>query len=179
MLSYTTFDDIRGINRNIDESVVVAKAYQKDYKTIFLSHSSKDSELLPGVITILENHGGYVYIDKKDPRLPYTVTPETANILRDTIRQCRKMVVLVSSNTKSSRWIPWELGLGDEAKNAYNVALFPVVEKSYETAWTQQEYLGLYRRIIWGTFKGKDKGEWMVQEHRKNTADQLGEWLRQ
>ena len=178
MLSYTTFDDIRGINRNLNESVVVAKASQKEYKTIFLSHSSKDSELLPGVITILENHGGYVYIDKKDPRLPDSVTPETAEILRDTIRQCKKMVVLVSSNTKESRWIPWELGLGDEAKRTWNVALFPIVEKSYETAWTQQEYLGLYRRIIWGTFKGKDKSEWMVHDHRANTADPLGEWLR-
>jgi len=58
MLSYTTFDDIRGINRNLNESVVVAKASQKEYKTVFLSYSSKDSELLPAVITILENHGG-------------------------------------------------------------------------------------------------------------------------
>ena len=178
MLAYTTFDDIRHINRNLNESVVIAKAAKKEYKTIFLAHSSKDAELLPGVITILENHGGYVYVDKKDSRLPDSVTPETAEILRDTIRQCKKMVVLVSSNTKESRWIPWELGLGDEAKKIWNVALFPIVEKSYETAWTQQEYLGLYRRIIWGTFKGKDKSEWMVHNHRDNTADQLGEWLR-
>jgi len=178
MLSYITFDDIRGFNRNLNESVVIAKAYQKEYKTIFLSHSSKDSELLPGVISILENHGGKVYIDKKDPRLPDSVSPETAEILRNTIRDCKKMVVLVSANTKESRWIPWELGLGDEAKKIWNVALFPVVEKSYETAWTKQEYLGLYRRIIWGTFKGKDKSEWMVHEHRNNTADPLGEWLR-
>ncbi len=88
------------------------------------------------------------------------------------------MVVLVSTNTKESRWIPWELGLGDEAKKTWNVALFPVVEKNYETAWTKQEYLGLYRRIIWGTFKGKEKNEWMVHDHRDNTADPLGKWLR-
>jgi len=178
MLSYTTFDDIRGINRQLNESVVIAKAAHKEYKTGFLSHSSKDSELLPGVLTIIENHGGHVYIDKKDSRLPDSVTPETAEILRDTIRQCKKMVVLVSSNTKESRWIPWELGLGDEAKTTRNVALFPVVEKSYETTWTQQEYLGLYRRIIWGNFKHKDKSEWMVYDHRDNTADPLGEWLK-
>lgn len=136
MLSYTTFDDIRGINRQLNESVVIAKAAQKEYKTVFLSHSSKDSELSPGIITILENHGGYVYIDKKDSRLPDSVTSETAEILRNTIRRCKKMVVLVSSSTKESRWIPWELGLGDEAKTHRNVALFPVVEKSYETTWT-------------------------------------------
>ena len=178
MLSYTTFNDIRGINRNLNESALIAKASQKWDKTTFLSHSSKDAELLPAVITILENHGSSVYIDKKDSRLPDSVTPETAEILRDSIRQCNKMVVLVSSNTKESRWIPWELGLGDEAKKIWNVALFPVVEKSYETAWTQQEYLGLYRRIIWGTFKGKDKSEWMVHNHKENTADPLAEWLR-
>ncbi len=133
MLAYTTFDDIRRINRNLNESVVIAKAANKEYKTIFLSHSSKDAELLPGVITILENHGGYVYVDKKDSRLPDSVTSKTAEILRDTIRQCKKMVVLVSSNTKESRWIPWELGLGDAVKTHMNVALFPIVEKSYET----------------------------------------------
>ena len=133
---------------------------------------------MPGVITILENHGGYVYVDKKDSRLPDSVAFEAAEILRDTIRQCKKMVVLVSSNTKESRWIPWELGLGDAVKTHMNVALFPIVEKSYETTWTQQEYLGLYRRIIWDNFSGKDKNEWMVHDYRKNTADPLGEWLR-
>ncbi len=80
MLSYTTYDDIRGINRKPNESVVIAKAAQKEYKTVFLSHSSKDAELLPGAITILENHGGYVYIDKKDPRLPDTVIGDVLHI---------------------------------------------------------------------------------------------------
>jgi TIR domain len=177
MLSYTTYDDIRGINRNLDESTVIAKANLKQYKTVFLAHSSKDSELLPAVITILENHGGRVYVDKKDPRLPEKVATETAEILRDTIRACNKMVVLVSTNTKDSKWVPWELGLGDGIKYPRNVSLFPVVEKSYEKAWTEQEYLGLYNRIIWGTFQGKEQAEWMVYNHRTNNADKLKEWI--
>lgn len=177
MISYTTFDDIHRINKGLNEQTLIAKASEKQFKTIFLAHSSKDSELLPAVITILENHGGKVYIDKKDPRLPDKVNTETAEILRDTIRYSNKMVVLVSSNTKDSKWVPWELGLGDGIKYPANVALFPIVDKSYETAWTEQEYLGLYNRIIWGKFKGKEKAEWLVYNHRTNGADRLSEWL--
>ena len=135
-------------------------------------------EHLPAVIQILENHGGSVYIDKGDPKLPKKVTVETAEILRDTINRCKKMVLLVTSNTKDSIWIPWELGLGDGEIKQRNVALFPVAEKANEGSWSEQEYLGLYRRIIWSRFEGKVENEWMVWNHQDNTATALGAWLR-
>ena len=177
MPAYTTFDDLRSIKRTLNESLIIAKAENKHYKNVFLSHSSKDKEILPAVIQILENHGGSVYIDKDDSSLPKTVTVKTAEILRETINRCTRMVLLVTSNTKDSLWIPWELGLGDGEIKNNNVALFPVAEKSSESSWSEQEYLGLYKRIVWGRFENKNADEWMVWDHHNNTATALKSWL--
>ncbi|MBW7942021.1 MAG: toll/interleukin-1 receptor domain-containing protein [Candidatus Kuenenia stuttgartiensis] len=178
MSPYTTFDDIRSINEKIDRNVIIKEAYSRQYPSVFLSHSSADHESLPAVIKILENHGGRVYIDDGDPRLSGKVNPNTAEVLRETIGKCSKLVVLVTTNTKDSRWVPWELGLGDGKKFQSSIAIFPVVKDSLTESWHEQEYLGLYKRIVWSKFKGKDKSEWMVWDHNDNTATGLGEWLR-
>lgn len=146
-------------------------------KTVFLAHSSKDKRYLPGVISVLENHGGHVYVDKSDDRLPESTNRETAEILRSTINGCRRFVVFVTPNSKDSRWIPWELGLADGEKGAYPVALFPTANDSHDQTWAEQEYLGLYRRIVWGTMKGWTKKGWMVHDHIQNTATPLRKWL--
>ena len=178
MKAFITFDELREISGKITEkrAFLEARAARKTYNT-FLSHSSADNEMLPGVITILENHGAFVYTDDGDDRLPEKTTPETAKILKNAIRDCRRFVLFVTPNSKDSRWIPWELGLGDSMKNAYAVALFPSAEKWYETSWSEQEYLGLYQRIIWGNFKGKVENECMVLDHHNNTATPLRKWL--
>lgn len=62
MLAYTTFDDIRGINRNLNESAVIAKAANKEYKTVFLSHSSKDAELFGAILKAREKTNGWSII---------------------------------------------------------------------------------------------------------------------
>ena len=125
MAKYTTFDDIRSINEKINRIGILKEAYSRQYPNVFLSHSSTDHESLPAVIKILKNHGGKVYIDDGDPRLPGNVTPNTAKVLRDTIDRCSKLVVLVTTNTKDSRWVPWELGLGDGKKIESQIAIFP------------------------------------------------------
>jgi hypothetical protein len=178
MATYTTFDYLRMQKTRINEALVLKGATATILgKTIFLSHSSKDDEILSSVIKILEDHGGKTYVDKKDNRLPEVVSEETAEILRQTIRQCKKLVVLVSANTRDSKWVPWELGIGDEAKKTANVAIFPVVEKALESTWAEQEYLGLYRRILRGKIAGKSSEEWIVWDHKKNTASTLLNWL--
>jgi hypothetical protein len=90
---------------------------------------------------------------------------------------CRKFVLLVTPNSKDSKWIPWELGLGDGANRDANVALFPSAEKSYEQQWSEQEYLGLYQRIVWGKLGEHKDNCWFVLNHRKNTGIRLKEWL--
>lgn len=179
MPQYTTIDEVKGfVGTPLERQTLMKSAALKAEKDTFLSHSSKDNELVPGVVLLLQNHGGQVYVDLGDDRLPEPPSVATAQLLRDTIREMRRFVILVSPNSNGSKWIPWELGLADGQKSTAAVALFPVVQKITETKWAEQEYLGLYRRIVWGPLKGYEKNVWMVYDHHTNTADLLGKWLR-
>jgi hypothetical protein len=145
---------------------------------VFLSHSSTDKEALPQVIGFLENFGAKVYIDKTDKELPKKTSAETGVKLKDRISQCNKFVVLVTANSKNSRWIPWELGIADEKKKLPNVAILPDVGNQSNAEWSEQEYLGLYPRIVNATFSGHPNPVWMVLDHQNNTGTELGEWLK-
>lgn len=144
----------------------------------FLSHSSKDQELVVGAVRLLKGHGATVYIDKKDPGLPPFTNKDTATGLKKRIQQSRKFVLLASNNSKDSRWVPWELGIADQAKGLSRVAVLPAVDSQTDTTWSTWEYLGLYDRIVWGDLQGESKRVWMVLDQRTNTATELSEWLR-
>jgi hypothetical protein len=143
----------------------------------FLSHSSLDAELLPYAISILEEHGGEVYIDKKDSSLPPYTNRETAKALRSRISKSKKFILLASENSKDSRWVPWELGLADGNKKHSNVAIFPTVESQSDTKWTEREYLGAYDRIVYGDLSSYSSKVWMVLDQERNTATELRRWL--
>jgi hypothetical protein len=177
MKSFVTYEELRSFNKNIEKQTILEKA-MKTFVTqnTFLSYSSKDLEFVPAIIKILENHGTNVYIDRKDGRLSGVPNEETGRILKDSIKKCRRFVVFVTNNSKDSTWIPWELGLADGSKGSDYIALFPSAEKSYEQSWSEQEYLGIYQRIIWGNFANSDP-EWLVYYHHNNTAVRLSEWL--
>ena len=68
MVEYITRDAIRGNAGPLTEqaSIVRKAAARSPAGSSFLSHSTKDADLLPGVIAILERHGATVYVDKKD-----------------------------------------------------------------------------------------------------------------
>lgn len=178
MAVFLTYNDIRSFNKDKFTRTLVEKAERREKSgATFLSYSSLDDEFLPTIIGILENHGAYVYVDKKDPSLPPTTSRETAAILRRNIALSSKFVLFVTPNSKESKWIPWELGLADGEKTKSKVALFPAAEREHQQQWSEQEYLGLYDRIVWGKFKDKDD-EWLVLDHLENTAVSLGKWLR-
>ena len=87
--------------------------------------------------------------------------------------------MLATPRSKESHWIPWELGLGDGIHGSLEVALFPSAETWAEQEWSEREYLGLYRRIVYGDHASYP-GEkiWMVIDHRTKEAVPLGDWLR-
>lgn len=143
---------------------------------VFLSHSSQDIDKLESVISFLEGYGVKVYIDKTDNNLPRVTSIETAQILKDNINKSDKFIVLVSENSKNSKWIPWELGIADIAKSNPNIALLPAAENFPD--WTKQEYMGLYSKVSRGNLEGYAEEVWMVWDHKKNTAVELGKWLR-
>jgi hypothetical protein len=73
--------------------------------------------------------------------------------------------------------VPWELGLSDGAKTNGDIAIFPLAEMAYNTSWMNQEYLGLYRKIVWGKHADYTKEIWMVWNEVNNTATELSEWI--
>ena len=181
MANFFTRSQVRGFTQNLslqEQTNIRKRAEERSSSgTTFLSHSSKDQDILPGVIRILENQGATVYIDKKDPSLPPYTSKDTASTLKSRIGQSKKFVLLATENSKDSRWVPWELGVADGCKSFDNIAIFPVLEDTMGDSWTNWEYLGLYDRVAWKKFKGNEKDEWMVWDQRENTALTLAQWL--
>ena len=178
-MRYFNASDVQTFNKTVIlENYTIEKKASYQSFDVFLSHSSKDKEVLPSVINFLSQYGVNVYIDKTDKELPRNTSPETGDILKKRIQESKKFIVLVSPNSKDSKWIPWELGIADEKKKIRNVALFPNVQNASMPSWPEQEYLGLYPRIVLENFKGQSTPVWMVLDHHASTGTELSEWLK-
>lgn len=125
------------------ESIVESQKYEYRFD-VFLSHSVKDAELVLGVVGILKDMGKKVYVDwVVDKQLSRdSVTKETAETLRNRMKQSSKLLYLATDNASSSKWMPWELGYFDGLKSG-KVAILPLVD-SVDSSFQGQEYLGLY-----------------------------------
>jgi hypothetical protein len=181
MVEYLTRDAIRRQAGPISEQASIVRKAQgrSPAGSTFLSHSTTDADLLPGVIAILEKHGAAVYVDKKDESLPPTTSRETADVLRGRIRQIRKFILLATETSKDSRWMPWELGLADGYRHPANVAIFPGTESVADKKWAEREYLGVYDRIVYGPLGDSPRAVFMVWNQEKNVATELSAWLKQ
>jgi len=182
MAQYITRDELRSFATELG-SVETAKmrraaASRSLAGSTFLSHSSKDEELVAGAIRVLENHGAKVYVDEIDPEMPPYTSEETAVLLKMRIRDTSRFVLLASKNSKESKWVPWELGIADGVKTPSKIALFPASDSSFDKSWASWEYLGLYDRIVWGKLEGYQKEVWMVIDEKRNTGIELGKWLK-
>lgn len=135
---YFSATDIITEGRQIGASI---KTYD-----IFLSHSSSDNELIAGLKLLLEDMHYSVYVDWNDSALdPDHVTPQTANVLRKRMAQCRSLIYAFSESASNSKWMPWELGYFDALKNS-RVAVLPIRQDAYK-AYSGSEYVGLYYHV--------------------------------
>ncbi|RJL48674.1 MULTISPECIES: TIR domain-containing protein [Pectobacterium] len=129
-------------------SLASASARKLDYERfdVFLSHSYLDKNLVFAIKNYLEEYGVSVYVDWIDePELDRSsVDAETAATLRKRMSQCKSLLFATSSNSTSSKWMPWECGYFDGING--KVAIFPIA-KSDENSFSGQEYLGLYPYI--------------------------------
>jgi hypothetical protein len=111
---------------------------------VFLSHSSRDAELILGVKAILEEIGMKVYVDWiDDAHLDRSqVTRETAELLRRRMRQSNSLIWVATDAASQSKWMPWELGYFDGFRQSH-VAILPLVDTANQS-FHGQEYLALY-----------------------------------
>lgn len=137
--------------------------------TIFLSHSHKDRELVRPSIAFFRSHGVKVYVDWMDEGMPDVISGQTAKKLKERIQQQKKFVVMVTENSKDSRWVPWELGYADPVKGMEHIATFPVAEKD---DFTQNEYMKIYPKIQYVS------NTWWVWRDDPQQLIQFSDWLK-
>jgi hypothetical protein len=138
--------------------------------TVFLSHSHADKDLVESTRNFLATAGVLVYVDWLDPEMPAVTNPLTALNLQRKISENAKFVLLATSRSLASRWVPWELGYADGVKDSKVIAVLPVVDRIDEKP---SEYLGIYNRIeVIGT------SGFLYRPGQSSTFSTLADWLR-
>jgi len=138
-------------------------------RSAFLCHSHKDEQLVKGLIVIFEEAGVDLYIDWKDHTMPETPNKETASIIQNRIKQSDVFLFLATSNSKASRWCPWEIGYADATPK--KIYIIPTI---YGNTTYGNEYLELYKRVDIGSSDTKEgyaifepnaqKGQWLSSQ---------------
>lgn len=115
---------------------------------IFLSHSSRDAQVIYGLREWLTAQGLRVYVDWiDDPELDRAaVSRATAARLREQMGNSRSLIYATSRAAKTSRWMPWELGFFDGSKGSPRVSIMRL-DSSSNNRFVGEEYLGLYKQI--------------------------------
>lgn len=111
--------------------------------TVFLSHKHEEIEVLENVIGMLKQLGVDVYIDWLDEGMPKTTCGETAQRIKQKIKECKKFILLATEGAIASKWCNWELGFGDAHRYIDNIAIMPITEKRRES-FSGSEYLQIY-----------------------------------
>lgn len=81
---------------------------------VFLSHKSEDSEIA-GVIAyrLKMVHQIDVYLDVIDRNLERS-GPDLAEYIRAEMEKCTQLLAVISTRTRESQWVPWEIGVATE-----------------------------------------------------------------
>lgn len=141
---------------------------------LFISHSFDDSEIVFGLYQLFQKAGYSVYIDwVVDSNLDrQNVNSETASIIKERIQASKGTAYISSSNSTTSKWCPWELGVADGMKG--RVCIFPIMISDFKG----QEYLSLYPYLEYEKIQGKEEYEfWVCDQKDKNKYVQLRNWL--
>lgn len=140
---------------------------------LFISHSYKDKEFISGLRNLFSTAGYSVYIDWiEDDNLDRgKVTSMTANLIRRRVSNARGMAYIATSNSATSKWCPWELGLADGATG--NVCILPVMTGDF----VGQEYLGLYPYLDYEKDNKSDKYQFWINFPGLDKRTSLKKWL--
>lgn len=142
---------------------------------LFISHSFRDKDLVAGLAYLFREAGYTVYIDWiNDSKLDRTnVNTDTAKTIKSRIKGSKGTAYIATSNSTSSKWCPWELGVSDGFNG--RVCVLPVMDSS---TFKGQEYLGLYPYLDYAPIQGTGKYEfWVTDQNNKMKYAILRDWL--
>jgi len=137
---------------------------------VFISHVTKDNDLITGAVDLIKENGGRVFIDIESGEISSLPVDRIAAALKLAITVCKKLIVLHTPGITDSVWVPWELALCDGKFGAESVAIFPVEENIEGPS-----FLSLYRQIGKGIIG--DKEVWCVWSRVTKKAEPLKDWF--
>jgi hypothetical protein len=132
--------------RSIESSHKAFSARSIPDASIFLSHSHLDQDLIKGFIQELDEIGISVYVDWNDNEMPDHTNRKTAEKIKQRIVQNDLFMIFATENAMRSRWVPWEIGVADQAKQYEKIFVIPISKDG--TKYSGNEYLQLYNKII-------------------------------
>ena len=142
---------------------------------LFISHSFKDRDIVIGLSYLFDKAGYRVYIDWiDDSNLDRkNVTQETAKIIRNRIKKSIGLSYVSTTNSVSSKWCPWELGVGDGMHG--KVCILPIMSSPFNG----QEYLGLYPYLEYEKVYNQSRYDfWVCDQKDQNKYQILRDWLK-
>ena len=96
--------------------------------------------------------------------MPSVTSGETAERIKNKIRNCKKFILIATEAAIASKWCNWELGYGDAFRFPNDIAIMPIKE-SRDRIFTGSEYLQIYPIVtneyqyILGTYYVMYQGE--------------------
>jgi hypothetical protein len=154
-----------------------AKFNQYEKYDIFLSHSFQDAEVIHGLKVFIETRLGLsVFVDWIEaPQLDRSnVNKETADKLRQYMKNCKAMLVAYSESVPESKWVPWEVGYFDS--NNGRIAVLPITKNRTDSEeFKGQEYLGLYS---YGVYDVTSSGEMIWIQNSPEEYVSIVEWVK-
>lgn len=179
MALYTS-NYLKSVTRNrplLESQRLFSSAKGKSSFDIFLSHSFLDKDEVEGLFFELTDMGFSVYVDWiVDPHLDRSnVTKESATFIRNRMRSCRSLILAISDNATTSRWMPWELGYMDA--HTSNCSILPVSRQATApSSYKGTEYLSLYPFITQVNNIAGARRLWAVEDANKYII--LNEWVK-
>jgi hypothetical protein len=145
--------------------------------TVFLSHSHHDRHLVEGLIALLDGLDVKIYVDWNDNAMPRVTNRETAEKIKEQIKRKMLFMILATDRALNSKWVPWEVGIGDQVKGEDFILLIPVADLSGK--FPGNEYLQLYNHL---TFErpGLDimRSRFRILSRKENDTGSFTDFLR-
>ena len=109
---------------------------------VFISHQKKDSAAASVIADYLQEAGIDVYFDQYDTSINRSEPQSIVNAIKRGIENSSHMLVLFSSNTFGSMWVPWEIGYAYNSSVTLGVLRMKGVPKQ-----TLPEYLKVVKLV--------------------------------
>ncbi len=144
---------------------IINEAKEYTVFDIFLSHCFLDREVVKALFLDLTSMGFKVYVDWIiDPHLDRAnVTKQSAELIHNRMKSSKSLLLAISANATTSKWMPWELGFIDG--NTAKCAIIPVFDYSYNLpeSYSGYEYLKLYPYVKKRNNKSGEPKLWVAE----------------